>query len=279
MSESQPEKHTHKRPDTLLADERFVRRAMSVVGLTVAVGLLLTLIILSVKVWLAVFAGILLAIFLRGLADFVTTATRLRAGWSLALVVVVLLGLAALFGWLLVPQIAEQFQQLTDQLPKAIQDVQAYFERLGWTRYVPRQAPTASEVAGNAAQVAAKAAGVFSVSVDAASILMVIAFLALYLAASPESYVNGLVALFPLTRRERVRHVLSELGATLRNWLLGQAVSMLIVGVLIAVGLKIIGVPLWLSLGLIAGICDFIPVVGPLISAIPAVLLAFTVSP
>jgi predicted PurR-regulated permease PerM len=73
--------------------------------------------------------------------------------------------------------------------------------------------------------------------------------------------------------------VFKELGCLLQSWLLGQFLSMTVVGILIAVGLSIIGIPLSLVLGIIAGILDFIPIFGPIIAAIPAVLLGFTHSP
>lgn len=65
----------------------------------------------------------------------------------------------------------------------------------------------------------------------------------------------------------------------LRGWLLGQVVSMSLVGVLTGIGLRLLGVPLVLSLSVLAGLPDFIPFIGPVIAAVPAVLMAATVGP
>ena len=72
---------------------------------------------------------------------------------------------------------------------------------------------------------------------------------------------------------------MQEMGDNLSSWLLGKAVSMLIVGVTTAIGLSMLGVPLALILGVIAGLLDFIPYLGPIMAGIPAVLLALSISP
>jgi predicted PurR-regulated permease PerM len=102
---------------------------------------------------------------------------------------------------------------------------------------------------------------------------------AIYLASEPQTYIHGFTKLFPLGRRARVREVLAEIGETLQWWLVGKSGSMLVIGILTWIGLSIIGVPLALTLGLIAGLLSFIPNFGPILSAIPAILLAFIESP
>jgi predicted PurR-regulated permease PerM len=83
----------------------------------------------------------------------------------------------------------------------------------------------------------------------------------------------------PPRRRGRAREVLDELGTTLARWLMGKAVSMLAAGIMTAVGLSLLGIPLALILGIIAGLLDFIPYVGPLMAGVPALLIAFSASP
>ncbi|MEQ1507115.1 MAG: AI-2E family transporter [Myxococcota bacterium] len=104
--------------------------------------------------------------------------------------------------------------------------------------------------------------------------LLLVAVLAVYLAASPEPYVRGLVALVPRDREARARQILAELRDQLAAWVIAQIVTMVIVGVLTTVGLMIAGVRFALLLGIVAGILDFIPNFGPAIAAVPAVLLA-----
>src|SRR5690606_22382401 len=70
-----------------------------------------------------------------------------------------------------------------------------------------------------------------------------------------------------------------ELGSMLTWWMFGQFVSMATIGVLIWLGLSVLGVPLAATLGLAAALLTFIPTIGPILAAVPAVLLGFSVDP
>jgi len=106
---------------------------------------------------------------------------------------------------------------------------------------------------------------------------VVIFFVGLYLAFDPDVYVRGVVRLFPINRRAEIKSALIASGDALRKWLIGQLGSMTVVGVLTGVGLAIAGVPLSLALGLVAGLLDFIPVIGPVVAIIPGIVLALSV--
>jgi predicted PurR-regulated permease PerM len=261
------------------SEAQYLRRLLMAVGVVLAVGLLVAVIWLSIKVWLAIFAGILLAVFFRTLAAWVSQVTRLPPVWALVVVLLVLLGLATLGGWLLAPKLGEQFSELGRRLPAAIEQIQQRLSQSGWSRYLPQKLPPASELASSVGKLAGNAAAFFSLSVEAVATFFVIVFLGIYLAAAPQVYLNGLVLLFPVSRRGRVRQILDKVGTTLGHWLLGQLVSMTVVGTLIAIGLTLLGIPLGLALGVLAGLLNFIPIIGSLLSALPAVLLAFLVSP
>lgn len=249
------------------------------VSVVLAVGLLVAVIWLSIKVWLALFAGVLLAVFFRTLAAWVSKATHLPPVWALVVVILVLLGLAALGGSLLAPRLGEQFTELSHRLPAAIEQIQQRLSQSGWSRYLPQALPPASELANSVGKLAGNAAAFFSLSVEAVATFFVVLFLGIYLASAPQVYFDGLVLLFPISKRGRLRQILDKVGATLGHWLLGQMVSMTVVGTLIAVGLTLLGIPLGLAMGVLAGLLNFIPIIGSLLSALPAVLLAFLVSP
>lgn len=108
---------------------------------------------------------------------------------------------------------------------------------------------------------------------------LIIAFVGVYLAAQPFLYIDGIVTLVPKAKRARARQVLDEIGRTLSRWLFGKLCAMIVVGVATAAGLGMLGVPLALILGIIAGLLDFIPYLGPLMAAVPGVLIALTISP
>jgi predicted PurR-regulated permease PerM len=109
--------------------------------------------------------------------------------------------------------------------------------------------------------------------------LVVIGFTGVYLAFDPQLYRRGLLRLAPKSTRARMGEVLDALGTTLRGWLVSQAFSMVVVGTATTIGLWLLGTPLALALGLIAFLFTFVPYVGPIAAAVPALLVAFTVSP
>src|SRR5690606_12004240 len=96
----------------------------------------------------------------------------------------------------------------------------------------------------------------------AAGIVLVV-FLAVYIAADPEVYRRGMMLLVPVERRDRFGELLTALSTTLRTWFATQLIAMVIIGFVTTVILAILGVRAALPLGVIAGIFEFIPNVGP----------------
>jgi predicted PurR-regulated permease PerM len=142
---------------------------------------------------------------------------------------------------------------LADQLRRALQSVR-------------------SSLAGQIPGVASSVLGV-------GGTLIVVSATGLFLAASPETYVKGGLRLLPRAWRQRGREVAEELGKTLQLWFLGQLLDMLLVTALLAAGLLLLGVPLAPTLALFAGLLNFVPYVGALVGAVPAIVLAFAQSP
>jgi predicted PurR-regulated permease PerM len=122
------------------------------------------------------------------------------------------------------------------------------------------------------------ATGALSFIAGLAEAIIVLA-VAVYLAMSPETYRRGLLRLIPPARRDQTEEALDAAGNALRNWLLGQGVAMLGVGIATTLGLWLVGVPTPIVLGVIAALLDFVPFFGPIVAAIPGVLLGFQESP
>lgn len=99
-------------------------------------------------------------------------------------------------------------------------------------------------------------------------------FIGLFLAYDPQTYRNGLVRLIPIKKRKRAQEVLDEVTSTLRWWLVGKFFSMAIIGFFTTIGLWLLGVPLAITLGLIAAILTFVPNLGAILATLPAVLIA-----
>src|SRR5262249_6931551 len=109
--------------------------------------------------------------------------------------------------------------------------------------------------------------------------LLLITFMAIYIGAEPDVYHGGLMALFPHRVRPRAEKVLSAGAAGARQWVLTPVIAMLSIGVIWWIALAIIGVKAALSLAVIAGLLEFIPTIGPILSAVPAVAMGFLDSP
>jgi predicted PurR-regulated permease PerM len=118
-----------------------------------------------------------------------------------------------------------------------------------------------------------------SSTVAAVAGLLLIVFLAIYIGADPGLYHRGLMHLFPHRARDRAGEVLTAMATTLRKWLVTQLIAMVAIGVVTTVVLLVLRVKAAFALGVLAGLLEFIPTVGPLLSAVPAVAMGFLDSP
>jgi predicted PurR-regulated permease PerM len=119
------------------------------------------------------------------------------------------------------------------------------------------------------------ATGTFGAVADAVIVLVV----GLYFAAEPKLYRRGLIKLTPPSARHRIGAALDAVVAALKRWLLGQGVAMLAIGLMTGIGLWALGIPMALGLAILAGVLEFVPYIGPFLAAVPAVLIAFALSP
>jgi predicted PurR-regulated permease PerM len=200
---------------------------------------------------------------------------------SVALLVLGAAVLLGLGGYVLFPILMEQASQLTSALPGALsQLVERVREparsvgiRIGGEGIAP------STLADLGRKLLGGALGLFSSLISFFFGLVVVVFIPLYLAAKPEPVVCWVVRIFPPGDREQVRELLSEARVSLLSWLWGRLVSMTIVGVLSTAVLYLIGIPGALFLGIFSGLVCFVPLIGPLVSAVPPLVLAFAGDP
>ena len=109
--------------------------------------------------------------------------------------------------------------------------------------------------------------------------IILIIFMAIYIASDPNTYHRGLMHLFPHHIRFRAGEVLSSMATVLRRWLVTQLIAMTVIGAVTTIALLILDVKAAVALGLIAGLLEFIPTVGPILSAVPAIFMGFVDSP
>ncbi len=252
----------------------------------VVVAVLITLLLLGLAylfwagltVLLEAFAGILFAVFLSALSEWVSRTTRLPHSWSLVVVVLALVLIASGLGWLLSSRLAAQVSELTQKLPQALQQLRAELEATPWGKFLLERGPEATRSLVGIERFF-QLSGLISGITGAAVSVVVILFVGLFGAAEPEVYREGVLHLVPAKHRTRTREALHALVVNLRWWLMGQVFLMFSIGVLTAISLWLLGIPLALTLGIIAGLFELIPYLGPWLAAIPAILMAFMLSP
>jgi predicted PurR-regulated permease PerM len=172
-------------------------------------------------------------------------------------------------------RIEVQGKQLIDTLPGAVDRLRDLMSNYSWGPGVIKQIQQIN-VTSAGGNFLSKALGAFSSLLSVVTNLILIFFGSLYLALEPDLYLRGLLSLVPPKHRPRGGEVLASIYEGLRHWLLGQFIAMLAVGLAFGIALSIIGVPSSIVLGIIAALLEFVPLIGPVIATIPAMLEALT---
>jgi predicted PurR-regulated permease PerM len=249
-------------------------RFAPVLTATVLTILLLLLVKTAAKVFLLLFLGILISLYLRALADQIER--RLRVPERVAYIAALVLTLAAVTAlvWVLVPPVIQQTQQLFVSVPTYIEGWEAGLER-SMVKY-----PGLREILGpgqhkillaiysrlstSFGDVVPRALGL----VHAAINVFAVGVMGIYLSLQPALYREWLIALFPPIHRDLVRDVLGDLRSTLRAWIVGQLIAMFVLAALTAIGLYALQVPFWLPFGIFTGVVAIVPFFGTLVSTV-----------
>jgi predicted PurR-regulated permease PerM len=267
---------------------------------------------------LLTFLGILFGLALTAGVDRLERRRVPRAVGAV-LLVLAFLGILVGIGALTAPSITSQLQELKTQLPEAIGKIHRWVrERQESVTQVLEQVAPEQADTGRGAEPAADQRdqgdqqraegqeqeggeksggslgqglaeqvggvgrhlfGFFSSTLAVLGGMILILFVAGFVAVDAATYHQGLMHLFPHEMRERAGEVLTATAATLRRWLLAQFVSMVAVGVLTTVVLLVLGVKAAIALGIIAGILEFIPIAGPILASVPAIVMGFLDGP
>jgi predicted PurR-regulated permease PerM len=283
-----------------------VRAALIIVFVLLALQLLWSARILALTAFLGVLFGL-------GAVPAVDALERrgFRRGIASPLVIFGVFALViALAGWS-APTLLTQSQEIRARFPAAIEKVEHWMaasqprlldaiageaQPQRDSAVSPSAAPTPTDTAlvgaaaptqgrlvdafyRQAGKLKAVALGILTSTLAVVGGVILVLFLAVYVAAEPDVYRRGLLLLFSPPTRQRLAPVLDAIAVKLRRWLGTQAIAMLVIGTITTIVLLIIGVRAALPLGILAGILEFIPNIGPTLSAIPAVVVAFVDSP
>lgn len=247
------------------------------VGLGTALVVAIVLIGVALLVWrlsevlLLVFAAIILAALLRTGAEFIERISPIKSPWSLRLAIGLLLIAIVGFVYFFGNQLLVELRQLSQTLPEKV-------DALGQLVGLSDAWQSLSDLPDKAPQgwMMSNVRALASNTITIIGSLLVIISSGIYMAVDPHIYRKGVLLLVPMPIRPRVAIALDSAGRALQLWLLGQLGTMVLVGTAIGIGLYLIGLPSALALGLISGVLEFIPFLGPIASAIPALVLAFS---
>jgi predicted PurR-regulated permease PerM len=210
----------------------------------------------------------------------VAVGQRVPRWFAILLIYAAIIGALVGLGMAVVPPLLDQAEQLWRTLPQKLEQGQQFLMRIGVLRdpitlsEAMQQAPAAE--AGNLAgtvfgYVRNVVGGLFGV--------ITILLLTFYMLVESRALFSFFVRLFPVHERRRVAMVSNTVTQKVSAWLGGQLLLSFVIGVTSAIALWAMGVPYFYVLALISAIGELIPMVGPILAAIPAILVAATVSP
>lgn len=223
-----------------------------------------------------VFAAIVIAAVFDTIATWLCRVSGMKRSVALILSVTGVFSLFAGVFMLFGSQLAREFDTIRETVPGAVQSVEALLDRYGLGE---RAREMVNGGGRDLSQLVSQAGGYALAAGSGLADFVLVLVGAIFLAGDPATYRRGLLLLMPTRAEPTVALALDDASRGLRGWMVGQAVSSLVVAALTWGGLALLGVPAAGGLGLIAGLLDVIPMIGPIIAAVPAVLLAFTVSP
>lgn len=256
---------------TRAGDALFVRRlllALLVLALAWAVWYLRFVLVLA-------FGAILFAVILRSAARPLRERLHLPDSLALTLAIVLILGAFAASLAAFGAQVAAQARSIAEALPQALEEVRSLAASVGLAGWIDQQFRELASGSGGAGNVGR----VLMTLGDGVANVIILIVGGIFLASRPELYRVGLIKLVPESARGNAATALDDCNTALRLWLKGRLLAMVLVGLATGLGLWLIGIPSYLALALAAALLEFIPFFGPILAAVPAILLALLESP
>lgn len=232
------------------------------------------------QILLLVFAAVVLANSLNLLAQRLQKAGMKRSR-AVLLSILFMLVLTVIFFWLIVPPFARQFQELFVLVPLGSEEFSSKIE--GWLLqlvpgpfkpYVPRWESLVQQAQPLINALLSGSFALFSSWFGNLLNVLLVVVLGLMLLVNPLDYRRGFIRLFPSFYRQRVDGILLECEVALGRWIIGAFISMAVVAIFSTLGLILIGVPAALAQGILSGLLNFIPNIGPTFSVVPPMLIA-----
>jgi predicted PurR-regulated permease PerM len=249
------------------------------IGAFIAPVLLILLLLLAYNVagiLLLFFVAILFAIYLCAITEALQRHAGMPRGVGLFTALLLTFVLVGLTGYLIIPPVIEQTQELMNALPAMAASWDAQLSALAARsefagQVLGQREPGESYVGGYFGQIGGYFQNVVPYlfhGVTFAIHFVSVLVMGLYMALRPAVYREGFILLAPPIHRELVRDIMVDLGRTLRAWLVGQLIGMVFLGILTWIGLELLGVPYALAFGVFAAAVAIVPFFGTLVSTL-----------
>jgi predicted PurR-regulated permease PerM len=250
----------------------FQRKVWITCSITALFVMLIWFFIATFNVFLLILAGALIALFFHGFANLIQKRLNLKPKVSLLISIISTFIIIGLLFWFMGAIIQTQVTELAKTLPETISNAKRQLSTTSLGQKLLEKTSSQDVYNKGYAFVSKFFNSTFGVFTDTYIVL----FLGLFFTGAPKTYIEGFLQLIPKSAKKGTRDTLDKIGFTLTKWLKGQVFSMVIVAILKGIALNIMGIPMATALALIAGLLNFIPNFGPLISMFPAILIALT---
>ena len=247
-----------------------VWRTTAIICLFIAILLILRI---AFNILLMAFAGVLIAVYFQGLAEFIENKLKISKRLAFIYSITSTILLIVLLTWFIGATIQRQALELSDALPNTINTAR---EKL--SRSTTGQRILTYSSGDNSQKLMDTASTLFRTSFGVVGELYIILFFGIYFTADPSLYKKGILSIFPRNKKNTGELILDRIGKSLKGWLKSMLISMVAITILLAGSLALIGLPVTIALGLFAGMLEIIPNFGPMIAMIPGVLVGLTIS-
>jgi len=196
---------------------------------------------------------------------------------AVLIISIIFIGILVAIGFLIVPPLVNQIQELAINLPLYIDRLSPFYNSLKESVTISQQS-----LFNFSSQLGGLTTGLYSTTVSFITgivAVLTILVLSFYMLLEQESIKNFFNQTFPSAHRERALEVIRKIGTKMGSWLRSQAVLMVIIGILDGIVLISLGMPYALTLAVWGGLVEVIPYVGPWLGLLPAAIIAFTISP
>lgn len=252
----------------------------------------LVVIYITIKIFdilMLFYLAVVVAMFFSIFVDFFHSKLKVPRILGMVIALLVVLGVIAALVALVMPTFLSQGKQLLENLPKYLKDLEQSTRELAqkYSILEPIFGPGSALEPTNFlekgmegfGQILQKGMGLFFTGIGGLITIVVVIIIAVYVVVKPKEHLEGILLLFPKSRRDQIRELAWRITSTIKHWMLGQAASMLIIAIMSMIGFLIAGIKFGFFFGILTGILCFIPYLGPVLSLIGPVLVSLIDNP